>query len=155
MGRTPLRPDRAHQGQARGNARAGPCTEHSHQRAEIGDHLALARRSHVGAGLLDDADNLIAWREWQGSLEVRIAPAPDHRVGEASAGGEHLNADLAGAGIGNVGLVGQFQDLGATKPGDTDILPRHEFTRIGGHACQIVWEPVKLPVGCALFVQFR
>ena len=82
---------------------------------EIGNQLALARRSHAGTNLLDAANDFIAGSERQRALEVRIATAPDHRVGEAGAGGAHLDADLARTGIGDVPLIHQFQDLGAAE----------------------------------------
>ncbi len=45
--------------------------------------------------------------------------------GVAGACGEYLDADLARTGIGDGLLFGQFQDLWAAEPGDTDILPSH------------------------------
>ena len=70
--------------------------------AEIGDHLALAWLGYAGAGLLDDADEVVTRRERQRPLEVRIASTPNEGIGEAGAGGEYLDADLAGAGFGIV-----------------------------------------------------
>ena len=80
---------------------------------------------HAGSGLLDDADKVVTWRERQWPLEVRVAAAPDEGIGEAGASSEHLDADLAGAGVGDGRLFRQFQDLGAAEPSDTDVLPRH------------------------------
>ena len=96
--------------------------------AEIGDQLALAWRGYAGAGLLDDTHEIVAWCERQRALEVRVASAPNEGIGEAGAGGEHLDADLAGAGVGDGRLFRQFQDLGAAEPGDTDVLPSHAMT---------------------------
>ena len=93
--------------------------------AEIRDRLALVRHSHAGSGLLDDAHDLVAWGERQWPLEVWIAAAPDQGIGKAGAGGNHLDANLARAGVGNGRLFREFQDLGAAEPGDTDMLPRH------------------------------
>ena len=69
--------------------------------AEIGDHLALAWLGYTGAGLLDNAHEVVAWCERQRALEVRVASAPNEGIGKAGAGGEHLDADLARAGVGN------------------------------------------------------
>ena len=92
--------------------------------AEIGDHLTLARLGHAGAGLLDDAHEVVARRERQRPLEVWVAAASDEGIGEAGAGGEHFDAHLAGAGVGDGRLFRQFQDLGAAEPGDTECVAK-------------------------------
>ena len=94
--------------------------------AEIGDQLALAWLGHAGAGLLDDAHEVVARGERQRALEVRVASTPNKGIGKAGAGGEHLDADFARAGFGYGRLFRQFQDLGAAEPGDTDMVPSHE-----------------------------
>ena len=91
--------------------------------AKIGDQLALAWFGYTGAGLLDDTHEVVAGRERQRALEVRVASAPNEGIGKAGAGGEHLDTDLAGAGIGDGLLFRQFQDLWAAEPGDTNVLP--------------------------------
>jgi hypothetical protein len=85
-------------------------------------------RGHAGPCRLRDADNVIAWREWQWPFEVRISAATDEGIGEASPGGEHLDPDLAGTRCRNGLLFRQFQDFGTTEPRDTDMLPRHPLT---------------------------
>ena len=69
--------------------------------AEIGDHLALARLGYTGAGLLDNAREVVARCERQRALEVRVASAPNEGIGKAGAGGEHLDADLPRARVRN------------------------------------------------------
>jgi len=67
---------------------------------KIGDQLALLWFCYTGAGLLDDTHEVVAWRERQRALEVWVASPPNEGVGEACACGEHLDTDLAGAGVG-------------------------------------------------------
>src|SRR5208337_3638206 len=95
---------------------------------EIGDQLAFARRGHAGPSRLDDADKVIAWRERQWPFEVRISAATDESIGEAGAGGEHLDPDLARPRRRNGLLFRQFQDFGTAEPSDADVLPRHALT---------------------------
>jgi hypothetical protein len=76
--------------------------------AEIGDHLALVRRSHAEPRHFHDTNDLIARRKRYRPLEVWIAAASDHCVGEAGAGGEHLDADLPRARIGDGRLFDEF-----------------------------------------------
>ena len=49
-------------------------------------------------------------------------------IGEAGTGGEHLDADFAGARVGDGWLFNQLQDLGTAEPGDTNVLPGHGLT---------------------------
>jgi hypothetical protein len=93
--------------------------------AEIGNHLSLTRRGHVGASLVDYPHELVIRRERRRPLEIRVAASADEAIGEAGSSGEHLDADLARAGVGDIGMFSEFQDLGTAEPSDTDVLPRH------------------------------
>jgi hypothetical protein len=75
---------------------------------EISNQLSGELGRHAGSGLLDDADNVITRGEREWPLEVWVAAAPDQPIGEAGAGSEHLDADLARAGVGNCRLFRQF-----------------------------------------------
>ena len=71
---------------------------------EISNQLSGELGRHAGSGLLDDADNVVTGGERQWPLEVWVAAAPDEGIGEAGAGSEDLDADLARAGVGNCRL---------------------------------------------------
>ncbi len=75
---------------------------------EISNQLSGELGRHAGSGLLDDADKVVTRGERQWPLEVWVAAAPDEGIGEAGAGSEHLDADLARAGVGNCWLFRQF-----------------------------------------------
>ena len=90
--------------------------------AEISDQLALAWLGYTGPSLLDDAYDVVARCERQRAFEVGIASTPNKGIGEACAGGEHLDAHLTRARFGYRCLVRQFQDLGATGLADTDMV---------------------------------
>jgi len=70
--------------------------------AKIGDHLTLPWLGDTGAGLLDDANEFVARREWQRALEVGVPSAPNEAIGKAGAGGEHLTRTSPGPGSGIV-----------------------------------------------------
>ncbi len=75
---------------------------------QIGDNLTPAWLGHSAAGLLNNTHEVVAWRERQWALEVRIASTQNEGVGKARTGGEHLDADLVGAGFGEGRLFRQF-----------------------------------------------
>jgi hypothetical protein len=83
--------------------------------AEIGDQLALARRGDAGAGLLDDPNQFVAGNERERPLEIRVAAAPDEAVREPGPGGEHLDADLPGPGLGTSGCCTSSSTSGPPK----------------------------------------
>jgi len=56
---------------------------------------------------------------------VRISAATDEGIGEAGAGGEHLDPDLARTRRRNGLFFHQFQNFGTAEPSDTDMAPRH------------------------------
>ena len=93
---------------------------------EIGDPYALARRSHARPGLVDDADEIVAGGERQRPLEIGIAAHADEGVGEARAGGQHLDADLARAGLGKDRFFDELQDLGPAESINANAPPGHE-----------------------------
>jgi hypothetical protein len=75
---------------------------------EISNQLSSELGRHAGSGLLDDADKVVTRGERQWPLEVWVAAAPDECIGEAGVGSEHLDADLAKAGVGNCRLLRQL-----------------------------------------------
>jgi hypothetical protein len=93
--------------------------------AEIGGHLTFAQACHARAGLVHHTDEVIAGRERQRAFEIGVTAAPDEGVGETRACGQHLDAHLARAGLGKGFLLNEFQNFGAAKAGDADVLPRH------------------------------
>src|SRR5277367_3442834 len=68
---------------------------------QVSHHLTLSWRYHAGTSLLDDANDLIARREWERPLEIWISAAPNHRIGKAGAGGEHPDTNITWARLGN------------------------------------------------------
>ena len=93
---------------------------------EIGDPYALARRSHARPGFVDGPDEIVAGGERQRPLEIGIAAHADEGVGEARAGGQHLDADLARAGLGKDRFFDELQDLGPAESINANAPPGHE-----------------------------
>jgi hypothetical protein len=56
---------------------------------------------HTGTDLIDDSHDVVSGGERQRPLIVRIAAAPNEDVREAGAGGQDLDADLVGTGVGD------------------------------------------------------
>jgi hypothetical protein len=94
--------------------------------AEVGDHLSCLRLRDVGTALLDNSHELIARSEGQRAFEIRVMTAPDEAVGESRASREHLDPNLARAGIRKGRFRHKLQDLGAAKSGNANMLPGHE-----------------------------
>jgi hypothetical protein len=116
---------------------------------EIGDQLSGEACGHAGPGRLDDADKIVTRRERQRPFEVRVAAAADEGVGEAGAGGKHLDADLAGTGHRDGLIFRELQNLGTAEPCDTDGLPCHaeypgslRVSRSSRQSFALVREPV-------------
>jgi hypothetical protein len=90
---------------------------------EIGNDLPFARSDNVSPSLLDNTYKLVARCKWQRSFEIRVTATTDEAVREAGPGCQNLDARLGGARIRDDRLLRQFQDLGATEPGNANALP--------------------------------
>ena len=72
-----------------------------------------------------------------------MARASEFDIGEAGPGRQNLDPHFAGARIGESCLFRELQDLGATEPGYTNVLPRHTSSSLArsASASELNWLP--------------